>query len=178
MKILFLKFFVENKCFSKTFKLILMHFIHEINWFDCFLHKTSAVFQKILFSRLLIDRMCFLTNKKSLEFLSLVLPGSIAPRLVLNQSNLFFWYIESNFWPIENFKVFKTNLLSGLIITRSVLDRSSFERIEQKGLFLSTCSTLFQRLFYLFLPFLSQPIQSKLPCCFLPQIFKGFCSQA
>ena len=90
VKILFLKFFVENKCFSKTFKLILMHFIHEINWFDCFLHKTSAVFQKILFSRLLIDRMCFLTNKKSLEFLSLVLPGSIAPRLVLNQSNLFF----------------------------------------------------------------------------------------
>ena len=36
LKILFLKFWVENKCFWKTFKLILMYFIHEIIWFQCF----------------------------------------------------------------------------------------------------------------------------------------------
>ena len=30
--------------FWKTFKLILMHFIHEISWFECFLHKTSTTF--------------------------------------------------------------------------------------------------------------------------------------
>ena len=117
----------------------------------------------------LFDRRCgsFSTNKKSLEFLSLVLPGLIVPQLVLDQSNLFFRLIESNFQPIENFKVFKANLPSSLIGTQSVLDRSSFERIEQKGLSLSTCSTLFQRLFYLFLPFLSRPIQSKLVVFFL-----------
>ena len=38
VKILFLKFWIENKCFWKSFKLILMHFIHEIIWFECFLH--------------------------------------------------------------------------------------------------------------------------------------------
>ena len=47
VKILFLKFWVENKCFWKIFKLILMHFIHEILWIECFLNKTSVVFQKI-----------------------------------------------------------------------------------------------------------------------------------
>ena len=38
VKILFLKFWVENKCFLKTFVLILMHFIDEIIWVEVFLH--------------------------------------------------------------------------------------------------------------------------------------------
>ena len=49
VKILFLKFYVENKCFWKTFKLILMHLIHEINWFDCFLHKLLLFFKRSCF---------------------------------------------------------------------------------------------------------------------------------
>ena len=62
----FPKIWVEFKYFWKTFKLILMHFILEISWFEWFLHKISIVFQKFHFSRFLInwsyfsiDQNCF-----------------------------------------------------------------------------------------------------------------------
>ena len=71
-----------------------MHFIHKINWFECFLHKTFVVFQNFSFSKILMDQMCFLIDQNSLEFLSLALPGLIAPRLVLDQLKLFFQLIK------------------------------------------------------------------------------------
>ena len=65
---LFWKIWVEFKCFWKSFKLILMHFIHEISWSECFLHKTPVVFQKFNFSRFSIDRVFSSTNRKCLNF--------------------------------------------------------------------------------------------------------------
>ena len=64
VKILFWKLWVEFKCFWKTFKLILIHFIHEIKWFEWFLHKTSFVFQNFQISRFSIDRGCYSTNRE------------------------------------------------------------------------------------------------------------------
>ena len=49
IKNLILKFWVENSCFWKTFKLILMHFIHEIIWFECFLHNLLQLFKNSVF---------------------------------------------------------------------------------------------------------------------------------
>ena len=59
----FWKIWVEFKCFWKIFKLILMHFILEISWFEWFLHKISIFFQKFHFFRFSIDRSCFSTNR-------------------------------------------------------------------------------------------------------------------
>ena len=89
----FESFGLKTNVFEKL--LNLYSCIQEINWFECFLHKTSAVFQNFSFSRILIDQMCFSTDRKSLEFLSLVLPGLIAPWLVLSiNRNCFFRLIE------------------------------------------------------------------------------------
>ena len=78
------------KCFWKNFKLIIMHFIHERNWFEWFQHKTSFVFQNFQFSRFSIDRMYFSTDRKCIYKFGLNLPALIVARLVLDQSNLFF----------------------------------------------------------------------------------------
>ena len=129
-----------------------MHFIHEISWFKCFLHKTSAVFQKFKFSRISVDRVYSSIDWKCLKFLSLVLPGLIDPQLVLNQSNLFFRLIEPNFRLIKNFKIFEEYLLLRLISTWSVLDRLSFERRLLKKGFSLMCSSYFQNLFLSFSP--------------------------
>ena len=59
-----------------------MHFIHEIIWFECFLHKTFVVFQKIQFSRISIDRVWFLINRKFSSFWILLLPDSIGIRSI------------------------------------------------------------------------------------------------
>ena len=88
-----------------------------------------------------------------------------------------FLLVETNFPPIEILSVFKENLLSSSIGTQSVLDWSGFEKKENKTLFLSTCSSLFQIVFFPFCLFLSRPIKSKIFCRFPPQIFKGFCPQ-
>ena len=45
IKNLILKFWVENSCFWKTFKLILMHFIHEITFVELFQHNLLQVFK-------------------------------------------------------------------------------------------------------------------------------------
>jgi len=108
-----------------------MHFIHKIIWFECFLHKNSAVFQKFNFSRISIDRVCFRSIEKSLNFLSLVLPGLIGSQSIESVFRL----IEPNSQRIEIFKFFIENFLPSLIGTRSVLDRSSFRWKEQKGHF-------------------------------------------
>ena len=53
-----------NTCdFEKTFELILMHFFHEICWFEWFLHKPCSVFQKCHFSRFSIDRSYCSTDR-------------------------------------------------------------------------------------------------------------------
>ena len=139
-----------------------MHFIHQILWIECFLHKTFFIFQKIQFSRILINWMCFSTDRKSLEFISLVSAwfnwSSIGARSVESV----FQFIETNFWQIVILKICKANFLFGSIGTWLVLDRLRFKRKEKQKTFLSTCSSLFQTLFSSFLPFLSQPIQSKL----------------
>ena len=67
-----------------------MHFIHEINWFECFLHKTSVVFQNSIFPEFQSIECVFLPIENSLNFLSLVSLGSIDPQLALDQLNLFF----------------------------------------------------------------------------------------
>ena len=59
-----------------------MHFIHEINWFEWFPHKTSFVFQKFQFSRFSIDRIYFLIDKKCIKNFGLNLPGSIGARSI------------------------------------------------------------------------------------------------
>ena len=165
-----------KQMFLKNFKLILIHFIHEILWIECFLHKTSVVFQKIQISRILMNRMCFSTNRKSLEFISLVFAwfdwSSIGARSVESV----FQFIETNFWQIVILKICKANFLFGSIGTRLVLDRLRFKRKEKQKTFLSTCSSLFQTLFSSFLPFLSQPIQSKLFLSFSSSNLQWFLS--
>ena len=59
LRILFLGNWVQNKCFWKSFHLILMHFIHKILCFEEFLHKISLFFKKIGFSWILINQTCF-----------------------------------------------------------------------------------------------------------------------
>ena len=112
-----------------------MHFIHEINWFECFLHKTSVVFQKFNFSRSSINRVCFLTDRKFLKFFKLGFAwfdwSSIGTRSIESVFRL----IEPSSQLIEIFKVFIENFLLGSIGTQSVLDRSSFRWKEQKGPF-------------------------------------------
>ena len=91
------------QAFWKTLKLILIHFIYEISWFECFLHKTPAVFQKFNFSRFLISRVCSSTDQKRLKFLSLVLPCSNCARSI----ECVFQLSEPNFQPNEIFKIFE-----------------------------------------------------------------------
>ena len=64
-----------------------------------------------------MNRMCFSTNRKSLEFISLVFAwfdwSSIGARSVESV----FQFIETNFWQIV---IFKENFLFGLIGTRPI----------------------------------------------------------
>ena len=153
-----------------------MHFIHEIIWFECFLHRTFAVFQNFSFSRISINRMCFSTDRKSLEFLSLVLPSSIALRLVLDQSKLFFsidWILISTDWKFWFLKSLPFVWLDWYPIgARSI----EFRKKRTKMFFPSCVHHFFIKFFYLFLFYLSWPVQSKLFCCFLPQNFQRFLS--
>ena len=48
-KTCFWKIWVEFMCFWKTFNLILMHFFHEILWFEEFLHKIALFFKNPIF---------------------------------------------------------------------------------------------------------------------------------
>ena len=48
-KYCFWKIWVEFKCFWKTFKLIPMHFIHEILCFEWFMHKLALFFKNLIF---------------------------------------------------------------------------------------------------------------------------------
>ena len=63
----FWKIWVDFKCFWKTFKLILMHFIHEICCFEWLLHKMVSVFQKFHNFRISINRCFFSTNQKCVK---------------------------------------------------------------------------------------------------------------
>ena len=138
--------------------------------------KLLLLFKKIKISRILMNRMCFSTDRKSLEFISLVFAwfdwSSIGARSVESV----FQFIETNFWQVVILKICKANFLFGSIGTRLVLDRLRFKRKEKQKTFLSTCSSLFQTLFSSFLPFLSQPIQSKLFLSFSSSNLQRFLS--
>ena len=54
---------VQNLCFWKTFHLILMHYFHQIQCFEEFLHKIALIFQKFVFSRISIDWTYFSINQ-------------------------------------------------------------------------------------------------------------------
>ena len=159
-----------------------MHFIHEINWFECFMHKTSIVFQNFNFSRISIDWMCFLTDRKSLEFLNLVLLGLIVPWLVrlfldwcsINR-NCFFDWSNTNFNRSKNLIFF--SLPSIWLDWYPIGARPiEFWKKRTKRFFPSRVHHFFINFFYHFLLSLSRPIQSKLLCHFLPQNFQKFLS--
>ena len=133
LKTLFWRSGLNSNIFWKTFKLIIMHFIYEIKLFEWFMHKTSFVFQKFQFSKFSIDQIYFSTDRKCVKNFGLNLPGSIGARSI----EFIFWSIEPQFWPIE---IRKFSLLK---------------------CFSLTCSSLFQKLFRLFLSFSLRPIQSK-----------------
>ena len=92
---------VQNLCFWKTFHLILMHFIHNIQCFEEFLHKTSLFFQNFVFfqnfDRLNLFRSIEIVIKNFGHPLSVL----INARLILDQSK-HFRSIEPNFWSIKN----------------------------------------------------------------------------
>ena len=122
--------------------------------------------------------MCFSTDQKCLNFLSLVLPGSIDARLVLNQSNLFFDWLN----PIFDQSKFLKFLKESYCLARLVPDRYSTDRISNEKNKRSLPSHVLQFFFKTFLsPFVFLCLdQSKTQAfwLFLPPIFKGFCPQA
>ena len=146
---------LNSNVFWKTFKLIIMHFIHEINWFEWFPHKTSFVFQKFQFSRFSIDRIYFLIDKKCIKNFGLNLPDSIGARSIES----IFWSIKPQFQPIE---IWKFSLLKCFSLTCSLL----FQKLFRLSLSLSLSLSLFDR--------------SNLSdfCRFLPQISLGFLSSS
>ena len=94
LKILFLKFWVENKCFWKTFKLILMYFIHEIICFEWFLHKLALFFKKLIFP----DFRSIEAVTRPIEIALKFLVWICLTRLVLDWSKLEnFQFLD--FWP-------------------------------------------------------------------------------
>ena len=88
IKNLVLKFQVEKSCFSKTFKLILMHSINEIFWFEYFLHKLLQFFKKSNFPEFRSIEYVFQLIENPLIFNHDFLPDSIVIRSMLDQSKL------------------------------------------------------------------------------------------
>ena len=99
IKNLVLKFWVENSCFWKTFKLILMHFIYEITWVEVFLYNLLQFFQKFKFPEFRSIECVFRPIENPLIFNHDFLPDLIGIRSTLDQSKL-----ENcqflDFWPI------------------------------------------------------------------------------
>ena len=108
-KTCFWKIWVEFKCFWKTFKLILMHFIHEILWFEEFLHKITLFFKDLSF----LDFRSIEAISRLIEIAIKILVWICLARLVLDQSNLFFDRSNPNL-DRSNFekRLFKRLLLS------------------------------------------------------------------
>ena len=91
IKNLVLKLWVENSCFWKTFKLILMHFIHEITWVELFLHNLLLFFENFKFLE-------FQPIKNSLIFNHCSQPDSIGIQSMHDWSKLKNFQFLS-FWP-------------------------------------------------------------------------------
>ena len=119
-----------------------MHFIHKIQCFKEFLHKTS-LFSKnlffLFFFKILINRTCFSINRNFGQPLSV----SIDARLILGQSK-HFRSIEPNFRSIENHM---ESFLKHLILTCS----NTFSKSFQTSLSLSDRPGLQSRFFVIFL---------------------------
>ena len=148
----FWSFGLKKKCFWKTFKLILMHFIHEILWIECFLHKTSIVFQKSSFPEFLSIECVFWLIENPLIFKL----GLYLVRLILDWysiSRICFSIDQNQFSTDRNLKVFKANFcLAQLVLDQYSTDQDSKEK-KNKSLFQLMCFLLFQIVFFLFLPF-------------------------
>ena len=98
---------------------------------------------------------------------------------MLDQSNLFFWLIEPNFWPIENFKILEEYLLPGSIGTRSILDWSNFERrLFLKRLFTHVFFILSKAFSIFFSILFLDRSNLSLFVIFFLNISNGFCPQA
>ena len=128
-----------------------MHFIHEINWFEWLLHKTSFFFKNFNFPDFRSIECIFRFYWKYVKKFGLNLLGSIGARSI----ECIFRLIEPQFRLIE---IQKLSLLKS---------------------FTFTCSSLFQKNFRLFLSFSLWPIQSKgFLFFFFHKFLQGFCSQA
>ena len=99
LETLFWSFWVENWCFWKTLKLILMHFIHEIIWIEWFLHNLLQFFKKFKFLEFPPIECVFRPIKNPLIFNHCSLPNSIGIHSMLDQSKLKNFQFLS-FWPI------------------------------------------------------------------------------
>ena len=153
-----------------------MHFVHEILWIECFLDKTSIVFQKSSFLEFQSIECVFRPIENPLIFKL----GLYLVQLILDWCSISWIYFlidRNQFLTYRNLKVLKANFLFGSMVPDQYSTYWDSKEKENKWLFQITCSSLFQIFFFLFLPFLSRPIQSKIFCRFPPQIFKGFCPQ-
>ena len=92
---------VQNLCFWKTFHLILMHYFHQIQCFEEFLHKIALIFQIFFFLEFWSIEPIFQSIKIAIKNFDQPLFVSIDAQLILDQSK-HFQSIEPNFWSIEN----------------------------------------------------------------------------
>ena len=95
---LVLKFWLENSCFWKTFKHILMHFIYKITWVELFLHNLLQFFKKFKFSEFRSIECDFWSIENPLIFNHDFLPDSIGIWSMLNRSKLKHFQFLS-IWP-------------------------------------------------------------------------------
>ena len=93
LKTLFLRIWVQYKCFWKAFHLIPMHFIHKILCFEEFLHKIALFFLKIGFSRISIEPV-----SRSIEIAIKILVWLYVFRSVLDC----YWINQMYFQSIKN----------------------------------------------------------------------------
>ena len=98
IKNLVLKFWVENSCFWKTFKLIIMHFIYEIIWVELFLHNLLQFFKKFKFPEFRSIECDFQPIENPLIINHDFLPNSIGIWSMLDRSKLKHFQFLS-IWP-------------------------------------------------------------------------------
>ena len=134
----FEKLFISYSCI-----IFIKHCAWEVSALKC------SVFQKIVFSRFLIDRTCCLTDRNCNKKLGLNLPGSIASRLMLDRSNVIFNRLNLIFDRLKIVqRVFK-NKLFHVFFTISKFSKSY-------SLSLSSTDPDSSPLFVIFLPNFSQ----------------------
>ena len=180
IKNLVLKFWVENSCFWKTFKLILMHFILEIPWFEYFLHNLLQFFKKFSFPEFRLIE-CDFQSVENWKFLKAnSRPCLIAIWLVFDQLNMIYSYFDRLKLIFDRSKNLKGNFkeLSALLNRYPIGTRSIEECFKRKIKSFSE-HVFFNFSFFLSLFLFSLSIDpAKIFLSFLSQIFKGFSSSS